>query len=218
MGKRDPRIDDYIREAAPFARPVLRYLRRIVHEAAPGIEETIKWRFPHFVQGGIVCSMAAFKAHCSFGFWKGRQVLGSELAPGENAMGQFGRITRIEDLPPEQALVGWVRKAVELNSKGAQGRAPAGRKPARPVVVPGPLKRALAASPEARATFEALSPSQRREYAAWIAGAKHEETRERRIRTAIEWLAEGKPRNWKYLGGGARREGPGQPAAAGRSR
>jgi hypothetical protein len=87
MGKRDPRIDDYIREAAPFARPVLRHLRRIVHEAAPGIEETIKWRFPHFVQGGIVCSMAAFKAHCSFGFWKGRHVLGSELAQGEDAMG-----------------------------------------------------------------------------------------------------------------------------------
>lgn len=217
MGKRDPRIDDYIREAAPFARPVLRHLRRIVHEAAPGIEETIKWRFPHFVQGGIVCSMAAFKAHCSFGFWKGRHVLGSELAQGEDAMGQFGRITRIEDLPPEEALIGWVRKAVELNAKGPAARSPAARKPARPVVVPAPLKRALEASPAARATFRALSPSQRREYAEWIAGAKHEETRDRRIRTAIEWLAEGKPRNWKYIGG-VRKAGPGQPAAAGRSR
>jgi hypothetical protein len=216
MSTRDPRIDAYIREAAPFARPVLRHLRRIVHEAAPGIEETIKWRFPHFVQGGIVCSMAAFKAHCSFGFWKGREVVGSELAQGEDAMGQFGRITRIEDLPPEELLAGLVRKAVALNASGAAPRPAATPKPARPVVVPAPLQRALAGNRKARETFECLSPSQRREYAEWIAGAKQDETRERRIHTALEWLAEGKPRNWKYIGGG--KQGSGRQAAAGRSR
>jgi uncharacterized protein YdeI (YjbR/CyaY-like superfamily) len=217
MGKRDPRIDAYIREAAPFARPVLSHLRRIVHDAAPGIEETLKWRFPHFVQGGIVCSMAAFKAHCSFGFWKGREVIGSELAQGEDAMGQFGRITRIEDLPPADVLAGWVRKAVELNARGTAPRPAAARRPARPVVVPEPLQRALAGNRRARETFDSMSPSQRREYAEWIADAKQEATRERRIRTALEWIAEGKPRNWKYMSG-RDTSGSGKPAAAGKSR
>jgi uncharacterized protein YdeI (YjbR/CyaY-like superfamily) len=206
MGTKDARVDAYIRDAAPFARPVLTHLRRVVHAAAPGIGETIKWGFPHFEQNGIVCSMAAFKTHCGFGFWKGRQILGGRATPAESAMGQFGRITSVADLPPEDELGRWVRKAVELNAERAATprRKAAPRRPARAAVVPAALRRALEASPAAQAGFRALSPSQRREYAQWVAEAKQEETRERRLRTAVEWLAEGKPRNWKYMRGGAR--------------
>lgn len=199
MTRKDPRVDAYIRNAAPFARPVLRHLRGLVHEAAPGIEETLKWRVPHFVQDGIVCGMAAFKAHCAFWFWRGGEVVGAKAAVRGDAMGrQFGRITSVDELPPRAALLGWVRKAVELNAGGPAPR-PVTRKPPRPVVLPKSLGDALARNAAARAAFEAMSPSQRREYAEWIADAKRDETRERRIRTAIEWIAAGKPRNWKYM-------------------
>lgn len=199
MPRKDPRVDAYIRDAAPFARPVLRHLRGLVHEGAPGIEETLKWRVPHFVQDGIVCGMAAFKSHCAFWFWRGREVVGAKATGRGDAMGrQFGRITRVDELPPRATLLGWVRKAVDLNASGPAPR-PVLRKRPRPVVLPKALSDALARNAAARAAFEAMSPSQRRDYAEWIADAKRDETRERRVHTAIEWIAAGKPRNWKYM-------------------
>ena len=197
MGKRDPRIDAYIERSADFARPILEHLRDTVHEACPQVEETMKWSMPHFMYEGMLCGMAAFKAHCTFGFWKGALVLGDSDGAEKDAMGQFGRIERISDLPPKRTLVALVRRAMQLNEQGVKSPARA-RKPKPPAEVPDDLSAALARNRKARATFEGFSASQRREYVEWIAGAKREETRARRLATTLEWLAEGKPMNWKY--------------------
>jgi uncharacterized protein YdeI (YjbR/CyaY-like superfamily) len=159
----------------------------------------MKWSFPHFMHHGILCSMAAFKGHCSFGFWKESPVLGSADMPRDEAMGQFGRIQSIADLPPRDTLIAYVRRAMTLNEEGVKvPRKTAGKERAE-LEVPEPFRLALERHPDAAATFEGFSPSHRREYVEWIAEAKREETRDRRIQTALEWLAEGKPRNWKYI-------------------
>ena len=157
----------------------------------------MKWSFPHFGYKGMLCSMAAFKAHAAFGFWKGSLVTGK--ARGTDAMGQFGRITRRSDLPSRKALTAYVRKAVELNEKGIKAPRAVKKKAApTPIVVPADLAAALKKNPNARAAFEAFSPSHKREYLEWITEAKAEETRARRLAQAILWMAEGKSRNWKY--------------------
>jgi len=158
----------------------------------------VKWGFPHFAHQGVLCSMASFKAHCAFGFWRGAEIEGVPAAGrGERAMGQFGRITSKADLPSDKALIAMVKKAVALNAAGKR-KAPKRSTAARPVVVPAGLLAALEKHKKAKVTFDALSPSHQREYAEWIAEAKRDETRERRIATAIAWLSEGKSRNWKY--------------------
>ena len=197
MGERDPRIDAYIARSADFARPILEHLRDTVHQACPQVEETMKWSMPHFMYEGMLCGMASFKAHCTFGFWKGALVLGDSDGAEKDAMGQFGRIERISDLPPKRTLVALIRRAMQLNEQGVKSPARA-RKPKPPAEVPDDLSAALARNRKARATFEGFSASQRREYVEWIAGAKREETRARRLATTLEWLAEGKPMNWKY--------------------
>ena len=195
MGKRDPRIDEYIEDAAPFAKPILRHIRKVVHAGCPSVEETMKWSMPHFEHKGILCGMAAFKAHCSLGFWKG-SLLGMER-DGE-AMGQFGRITSVRDLPSEKALIALVKRAAKLNEEGVAVPKRATKKPAGPVVVPSDLMDALRSNRRALGAFEAFSPSHRREYIEWIDEAKTEATRKKRIATTVEWVAEGKGRNWKY--------------------
>lgn len=198
MSRKDPRIEEYIRSAAPFARPVLRHIRGIVHEAAPDIAETLKWGMPHFEQDGIVCGMAAFKEHCAFWFWRGREVAGDNAPADREGMGrQFGRITSASDLPSRSRLLGLVRKAVRLNASGPRERVT--RPKPRPVEIPDAFRAALARNAAASKEFRGMSPSQRREYAEWIAEAKRDDTRERRIGTAIEWISAGKPRNWKYM-------------------
>jgi uncharacterized protein YdeI (YjbR/CyaY-like superfamily) len=198
MGKRDLRIDAYIARSAEFAKPILAHIRDIVHAACPEVEETMKWSFPHFdYRGEMMCSMAAFKAHCAFGFWKGSLVVGTSAGRSTEAMGQMGRITRLSDLPSKKVLTGQIRKAMALNDAGI--KAVRMRGPARkPLPIPPDLSRALKADPAARTAFEAFSPSCRREYIEWLLEAKTEETRSRRLATAIEWIAEGKTRNWKY--------------------
>lgn len=196
MPRTDPRVDDYIEKSAEFARPILRHLRKLVHKGCPEIAETIKWGFPHFVLEGIVCSMAAFQAHCAFGFWRGAQVVrgGGE----DEAMGQFGRIEKLSDLPPARELVALVRRAAELDAVGPKKAPPKRPKPVIPLpddLAASLTKRGHAA---ARATWEKLPPSHRRDYVEWITEAKSEATRARRLATALEWLAEGKSRNWKY--------------------
>ncbi|HEX6533623.1 MAG TPA: YdeI/OmpD-associated family protein [Gemmatimonadaceae bacterium] len=198
MGARDPRVDAYIAKSADFARPVLEHLREIVHDACPDVEETIKWSFPHFTYRGMLCSMASFKQHCAFAFWKGSLVLGDGV-PSDEAMGQFGRITSVSDLPPKRVLAGCVKKAMRLNEEGVKAPArakPKAKKTAPPV--PSDLAAALRANRKAAATFDAFSPSHRREYVEWITEAKGEATRARRLAAAVEWMAEGKSRNWKY--------------------
>jgi hypothetical protein len=192
MATRDPRIDAYIARAAPFARPVLKRLRALVHRGCPDVVETIKWGSPHFEHEGMLCGMAAFQAHCAFGFWNRALTI-----PGKTgAMGQFGCITAVSDLPPDAVLVGYVRKAARLNESGTK-IGPI-RKAKKPLPVPKALVAALKKSAGATAKFQAFSPSQKREYSEWILEAKTDATRARRLATAVAWIGEGKTRMWKY--------------------
>jgi uncharacterized protein YdeI (YjbR/CyaY-like superfamily) len=194
--KTDPRFDAYIDRQAEFAKPILVELRGLVHAACPDCEEVMKWSSPSFVyKGKILAGMAAFKAHATFGFWHGGQVAdtdGKQLT----AMGQFGRLTSIDDLPPRAELEAMVRKAMALIDEGV--------KPARakhekaPFTVPQDLRAALDANPAANATFEGFPPSAQREYVEWVSEAKRDDTRTKRLAQTIEWLAEGKRRHWKY--------------------
>jgi len=201
MGKRDDRIDAYIARSAEFARPILTHLREVVHEACPDVEETIKWSFPNFLYKGMMCSMASFKEHCAFGFWKSSLILGKGDGERESAMGHFGRITKLADLPSKKVLSGYIKQAMKLNEDGV--KSPSRMKPKektpRELVVPDDLASALRANGAASATFEKFSPSHRREYVEWVTEAKTQATRTRRLEQAVQWLAEGKPRNWKYM-------------------
>lgn len=198
MAHRDPRIDAYIAKSADFAKPILQRLRDIVHEACPEVEETLKWGMPSFLYaGGILCGIAAFKQHVSFGFWKHALVMDGADRDG---MGSFGKITRPSDLPPKRELMALIRKAMRLNEQRV--KTPSARKtaaPKPPPEAPDDLLAALKKNRKASMAFAAFSPSQQREYAEWISGAKREETRLRRIAQAIEWIAEAKPRHWKYM-------------------
>jgi len=196
MGTRDPRVTAYITQAAPFARPILTHLRELVHAACPEAEETLKWRMPVFMYHGILCSMAAFKEHAAFGFWKGSLVFDSDKA--REAMGTFGRLTAVADLPSKRALTAYVRKAMTLNAEGITAPPRRAARPKPPLRTPPDLGAALRKHTKARATWEDSSPSHRREYVEWITEAKRPETRARRVATTVEWLAEGKSRNWKY--------------------
>ena len=194
---RDPRIDAYIERAAPFAQSILSHVREVVHEACPQVEETIKWGMPTFVHaGGILCVMAAFKQHASFGFWKHALVVGDDSP--RDGMGSYGKMASIKDLPPKKTLLAHIKKAMKLNEDGV--KAPAARKstPKPPPEAPDDLVAALKKDRAAKATFDAFPPGCRREYIEWIVEAKREETRAKRLAQTIEWLAEGKRRNWKY--------------------
>jgi uncharacterized protein YdeI (YjbR/CyaY-like superfamily) len=197
MPKRDPKVDAYIAQAAPFAKPILRRLRKVVHAGCPTVEETIKWGFPHFVYKGNIAGMAAFKEHCVFGFWKDALLFQRDDENGKReGMGQFGRLTSVSDLPDEKILVGYVRKAAELNDQGVSAERP--RKSRPPLPLPEDFAAALASNVEARKTFNDFSPSKRRDYIEWVTEAKRPETRRRRLTTSIHWLAQGKSQSWKY--------------------
>jgi uncharacterized protein YdeI (YjbR/CyaY-like superfamily) len=199
MGTRDARVDAYIEKSADFARPILAHLRGAVHEACPDVDEAMKWSFPHFLYKGMLCSMAAFKEHCAFGFWKGALIVGKGEGEGEQAMGQFGRITRLSDLPSKAVLRGYIKEAIRLNEAGVKAPSRAKPKTPRELVVPDDLASALRGNPRARANFDNFSISHKREYVDWITEAKTQATRTRRLETAIEWMAKGKSRNWKYI-------------------
>ncbi|HYV98808.1 MAG TPA: YdeI/OmpD-associated family protein [Gemmatimonadaceae bacterium] len=198
MGKRDPRVDAYIAGSAAFARPILTHLREVVHETCPGVEETLKWRSPSFMYHGMLCGFAAFKAHAVFGFWKHSLVIDAKTER-EDAMGNFGRLTSMSDLPSRRKLSSFIRKAMELNEQGIAARPVRRSKPKPPVRTPATLAAALRKNAKAAAAYTAMSPSHKREYVEWITEAKTEATRDKRLATTIEWLAEGKPRNWKYM-------------------
>jgi uncharacterized protein YdeI (YjbR/CyaY-like superfamily) len=198
---KDKRVDAYIAKSADFAVPILEHLRSIVHKACPDVQETIKWGFPHFDYKGIMCSMASFKQHCAFGFWKASLMKDPKLmanAKSESAMGHLGKISSLKDLPSDRALTGYIKEAMKLNEEGvAVPKKPAAKKAV--TRVPDYFKKALAKNKMAQRTFEAFSPSHKREYLEWITEAKTEATRTRRIEQALAWLTEGKPRNWKYM-------------------
>ena len=198
MGSRDTRVDAYIAKSNDFAKPILTYLRDLVHTSCPVVEVTMKWSFPHFMYKGMLCAMASFKEHCSFGFWKDSLVV-ENGGEAEEGAGSFGRLTKLSDLPSKKILTGYIKKAVKLNEDGIKRPAPPKPKAPKEVVVPDELAKVLKGNAAARATFEKFSPSHKREYIAWITEAKTEATRTKRLQTAIEWMAEGKPRNWKYM-------------------
>ena len=199
MPKKDPRIDAYIAKSAEFAKPILKHLRKVVHAGCPNVEETMKWSMPHFDYKGVMCGMAAFKEHCTFGFWKGELIFGGEKKVEQDAMGHFGRITSLANLPNEKTLTSYVRKAAELNEKGVQAPWRVRQKKKPPLTIPDYFGAALKKNAKARKTFENFSTSQRREYVEWVTEAKREETRKQRLATSMEWLGKGKVRNWKYL-------------------
>jgi len=202
----DPRIDAYIAKSRPFAQPILIHLREQVHKACPGVAETIKWSRPFFeYKGVILCNMSAFKEHCTFGFWGEEisSVLREAKVLQPDAMGSLGRLARIEDLPANKQMLDLIRKAAAFVDSGQYTSPIAARRkvvkaPAPAVEAPPEFTRALKANKKASAAFAAFSPSCKREYVDWIAGAKRAETRDKRIATAIEWIGQGKQRNWKY--------------------
>ncbi|HRP57781.1 YdeI/OmpD-associated family protein [Agriterribacter sp.] len=198
----DKRIDVYILKAERFAQPVLNHLRELVHIACPGVQETMKWSFPHFeYNGSILCSMAAFKKHCAFGFWKASLMKDPhklfELQE-RTAMGHLGRIESISDLPPNRILISYIKEAARLNKEGV--KLPSGAKPAATVAEASEyMIKVLKKNKKAWNNFEAFSPGQKKEYIEWITGAKTEPTRNKRLSDMLEWVEEGKIRNWKYL-------------------
>lgn len=198
MKHTDPRVDEYIKNAQPFARPILTHIRELMHKGCPELTEGIKWGMPYFEYHGVIASMAAFKEHAVFGFWK------EDLIPGmkkyikeKEAMGSWGRITSLDGIPPDKDIIEFVRIAAKLNEEGVKSLK---RKP-KPVVVnmPDDFMNAIRANKKALETYENFSPSNKRDYTDWINDAKSEKTRSERMKTAIEWMSEGKPRMWKYM-------------------
>lgn len=201
MGKKEKSVDAYISKSQDFAKPILKHIRWLVHKGCPDVEEKMKWSFPTFnYKGSILCNMAAFKQHATFGFWKVSLLRSKGLLPeaDESAMGQFGRITDISDLPSDKVILSIIREAARLNAQGVKVLKK--KKTVKKVlVVPDYFIKALAKNKKAKTTFDNFSPSHKREYIEWITEAKTEVTRNKRMNTSIEWLTDGKPRNWKYM-------------------
>lgn len=191
----DPRIDAYLATVPAFALPVLTRLREDVHAACPDVVETIKWSRPHFLlEGKLLCGMSAFKAHCAFGFWEREGATEGKAG----AMGDFGRIGSIADLPSRTELRKQIKAAAALLQAGAPRAQKPGRPPRPKLEMPADFAAALAAVKAAQATYDAFPPGKQRDYLEWVLEAKREDTRAKRIAQAVEWLAEGKSRNWKY--------------------
>lgn len=192
MGSKDPRVDAYIESAADFAKPILRHIRKIVHAALPDVEEDIKWRTPTFMYKGILCGMAAFKSYCAMGFWKESLVF-------ESHRDEIGKIESVNDLPGDKELIALVKQAAKLNDDGVKVTRMAPKGPRKPLKVPPYLTAALKKNKEAATAFKDFSYSHKKEYIEWLSEAKTEATRQKRLETAIGWMAEGKARNWKYM-------------------
>jgi len=194
-------FDQYIEQSAAFAQPLLKSLRASVHKACPEVEEAFKWSAPTFMyQGKILCSMAAFKAHVVFRFWLGEQLSDPNNileVIGKTSMGQLAKIKKLDDLPEEDVMVTYLKEAMQLIDQGATQKSAKATK--KELNIPDYLLSALEKAPKAAETFHNFSYSNQKEYVEWLEDAKRESTREKRLQTTLEWLAEGKVRNWKYL-------------------
>lgn len=201
MTTSDKPIDAYISKSNDFAKPILSHLRKLVHKVCPAVDESIKWGFPHFGYKGMLCYMAAFKEHCTFGFWKG-ELLNDEYKVltelGKSAMGHFGKIKSLKDLPSDKILLAYLKEAVKLNEDGIKLPLKKNTK-LKSIQTPADLKKALLKNKRAAATFAAFSNSNKKEYVEWLEEAKTEATRTKRLEQAVEWMGEGKVRNWKYI-------------------
>lgn len=193
----DKKIDAYIEKSADFAQPILWHLRKLIHEACPDVEETVKWSMPSFEYKGMFCGFAAFKAHVKFMFWKQALLTTDEFSDNKAIIKGFERIVTLKELPKNKEIVRIIHQAMELNEKGIKvaKRVPAEK---RDIIVPDELAKMLAKNKKAQATFDKFSYSHRKEYIEWINEAKTEPTRLKRIATTVEWVSEGKGRNWKY--------------------
>ena len=201
MPTTDERIDAYIEKSAEFAQPILQHLRRLVHTAIPEITETIKWGMPHFEYHGIICHLAAFKQHCSLGFWNAPEMSDPHQllnAHGKTEMGHFGKIKNLADLPDDSILLKYFKEAATLRKNNIKPKAKPKASVPKDVVVPAYFQEALNQNDAARQTFEQFSPSNRKDYLVWLSEAKTEATHDKRLATILEWLAEGKTRHWKY--------------------
>jgi hypothetical protein len=202
MAKKEKVIDAYIAKSADFAKPILNHIRKLVHAACPDVEEKMKWSFPHFdYKGEMMCSMAAFKQHAVMGFWKAALMQDPSLqenAKSEVAMGHMGKLTSIKDLPSDKKITAWVKEAMKLTDLGKKLPTKPKTSAKTALEIPEYFMKALKKNKKALQTFEAFSYSNKKEYTEWIAGAKTEETKNSRLATAIEWMTEGKNRNWKY--------------------
>ncbi len=200
MGTINKAVDDYILNAEPFAQPILIHLRKLVHSACPQVEEVLKWGMPHFIYKGNLCAMASFKNHCSFMIHKASIIDEKEeiLKPiGSSGMGNFGKVSKISDLPDDETLINLLLCAVELNESGIE--LPKVKKPVVVPELPADFRDALQEQMEVFERFESMPPSHRKEYIEWITEAKRDVTRQQRITTAVEWISQGKGRNWKYM-------------------
>ena len=200
MGKKDKKIDDYISKSADFAKPILNNIRQLVHSACPQVEESIKWSFPNFDYKGPFCSMAAFKQHCSFGFWKAAIMKDAKKlkANQEDAMGHLGKIKSLADLPADTVLISYIKEAVRLNDEGIKLSRRKKSEEKKELIIPDYFTKALSKNKTAYKIFKAFSPSHKKEYVEWIAEAKTEETRNKRMAKALEQIVESKSLNWKY--------------------
>lgn len=202
MSKKDLRIDLYIFKSADFAKPILLHLRELVHTACPDVVETIKWGMPSFDYKGPMCSMASFKQHCAFGFWKASLMKDKTLtknAESESAMGHYGKITSLKDLPSDKKIIAHIKEAMILNEKGIKLPPKKVTTAKKEIIVPDYFLKKLKKNKKAFTIFHSFSPSHKREYVEWVTEAKSDETKIRRVEIAIEWMAEGKSRNWKYI-------------------
>jgi uncharacterized protein YdeI (YjbR/CyaY-like superfamily) len=203
MPKKDNRIDAYIAKSQPFARPILRHLRALVHLACPDVQETIKWGFPHFnYKDEMLCSMASFKEHCAFGFWKASLMKDDTLrrnAGSQSSMGHIGKISSMDDLPSDKKMTAYIKEAAKLNDNGVKVKRAPAPKEKKELLVPDYFTAAIRRNKKALDVFNGFSYSNKKEYVQWVAEAKTEETRLSRLATSVEWLSEGKTRNWKYL-------------------
>jgi uncharacterized protein YdeI (YjbR/CyaY-like superfamily) len=202
MGKKIKEIDTYISKSANFAKPILTHIREIVHKACPDVEEKMKWSFPHFdYKNEMMCSMAAFKQHAVMGFWKGSIMKDKallEMAKSETAMGHLGKLTSLNDLPTDKKLTAYIKEAMKLNELGIKIPAKPKSTERKELEIPDYFKKALGKNKAILHDFEKFSYSCKKEYVDWIAGAKTDETRNKRMATAIEWISEGKTRHWQY--------------------
>jgi uncharacterized protein YdeI (YjbR/CyaY-like superfamily) len=203
MATKEKKIDAYIARSADFAKPILNHIRELVHKACPDVEEKVKWGMPFFdYKGGPLCHMASFKQHAVMGFWKAalmKDPVLVENAKSESAMGHLGRITSLKDMPSDKKIAAWIKEAMALNDKGI--KLPAKKpteKEKKELIIPDYFTKALAKNKKAKQVFDNFAYSHKKEYLGWITEAKTEETRNKRMETALEWIAEGKGRNWKY--------------------
>src|SRR5688572_30400022 len=199
MAKKNPKVDAYIIRSADFALPILVHLRELVHKACPEVEETIKWGMPSFDYKGPFCSMASFKEHCAFGFWKAAIMKDADklIVNQKESMGHLGKIKSLKDLPSDKVFLGYIKEAKRLNDEGIKLPPKQKTPKATELTVPDYFTKALQKNKAALKVFEAFSPSHKKEYLEWITGAKTDETRNRRMDKALEYMSEGKGLNWK---------------------